>query len=223
MNLKLSGLQTNELPREKLIKYGVSNLTEVELLAILLRTGTKERNVLELSREILEVFDINFVSRRTFQELLKFKGVNSAKACTILATFELARRLSVKKKKKVQINSSKDVFDFVNFEFSNLGFEKVLVAFVDSKNFVIKTEVLFEGSVSYSVIDARVVLKKALVYDASGFFLVHNHPSGDSTPSSEDIEITNKIKELSNSLEIRFLDHIIIGDEYYSLFDNERM
>lgn len=217
--MSIPNLLDEELPREKLIKYGVSNLTDVELLAILLRTGTKGCNVLELSREILEVFDVNFISRRTFEELMKFKGVNCAKACTVLATFELSRRLSLKKAKKVQITSSQDVFDFISKDFNNLGFEKVLVIFTDSKNYVIRKEVLFEGSSNYSVIDPKIILKKALIYDACGFFLVHNHPSGDSTPSLEDINVTKKVNQLSGELDIRFLDHVIIGDEYYSFFD----
>jgi DNA repair protein RadC len=220
----IKGFLNQEMPREKLINLGPNSLTEVELLAILLRTGTKDKNVLELSREILSKFTINQVSRRMYQELLNFNGIKEAKATTIVSAFELARRLSNQKEiTKLKLLNSKDVYNFIKEDFNNLSYEKVGIVFIDSKNGVIKKEILFEGSVNYSVIDSRIILKKALIYDASGFFLIHNHPSGDSTPSKEDIDVTNEIKKKADDLEIRFLDHIIIGDEYFSIFDNELM
>lgn len=219
---KINGILKEEMPREKLMKIGPQNLTDVELLAIILRVGTRDKNVLELSREILSSFDMAMVSRKTFEELLRFKGVEKAKACQIVSVFELARRLSNDKKdEKIKIKSSKDIYEYVKSDYMQSAIEKVMVVFVNTKNSIIKKEIINHGSINYSVIEPRDIIKKTLDYNASGFFLVHNHPSGDCTPSQDDIETTKKIKEIADNLSIRFLDHIIIGDYYYSLFDNE--
>ncbi len=222
---KINGFLKEEQPREKLINLGPDKLTEVELLAILLRTGTKDKNVIELSREILSNFTITQVSRKMYQELLTFKGIKESKATTIVAGFELARRLSnsKNKKSKIKLLNSKDLYNYVKEDFDNLSYERVGVVFIDSKNNVIKKEILFEGSANSSAIDSKIILKKALIYDSCGFFLIHNHPSGDSTPSKEDLEVTSDIKHKSENLNIRFLDHLIIGEGYYSIFDNEQM
>ena len=217
------GLDKNEMPREKLIKYGPEILTNIELLAIILRTGTNGKNVIELSREILNYFDINVISRKTYEELIEFKGVSSVKAGQIVALFELSRRISnnnkKNKKEKTRLNSSYELYTFVKDDFSNLSEERVMIVLVNSKNQVIKKEIINYGSVNYSIIDIRKILKKILLFNASGFFLIHNHPSGDSTPSGEDKQITKKIKKLCKDINIRFLDHIIIGNDYYSFFD----
>lgn len=220
---KIKGLLNEEMPREKLINFGPESLTQIELLAILLRVGTKNKNVIELSREILNKFNINQVSRKTYSELLEFKGIKQAKATQIVALFEFSRRLQIEKNKsniKVKIKSSKDIYDNVCFDFSNLTIEKVMLILVDSKNQIIKKEFIHEGSINYSIIEPRNIIKKTLSYDAYGFFLVHNHPSGDITPSQEDKNITKKIKEICDKLNISFLDHIIVGNNYYSFFDN---
>lgn len=217
----------DEMPREKLIKFGPENLTEVELLAILLRTGTFNLNVIELSRQILSTFNINQVSRKTYQELLEFKGIKKAKATQIVALFEFARRTNNKPiKNKIKIKSSKDIYDNIYLDFSNLTIEKVMLILVDSKNQIIKKEFIHEGSINYSIIEPRNIVKKALNYDAYGFFLIHNHPSGDTTPSQEDKNITKNIKQICDKLNLSFLDHLIIGDNrdnYYSFFDNSQI
>lgn len=154
--------------------------------------------------------------------MLHFKGISKAKATQIVAIFELSRRLASKKtREKIQVGCSEDIYNYVKTDFSNLTIEKVMVVFVDSKNNIIKKEFIHEGSINYSIIEPRKIIKRALTLDASGIFLLHNHPSGDPTPSQEDRNITRKIKEISKMLGIRFLDHIIVGDTYYSFFDNE--
>ena len=216
-------LLEEELPREKLIANGPETLTKVELLAILLRTGTKGKNVLELSREIIEKLGETQITRKTYEELLKFHGINKAKACQIVSVFELSRRLAsnqTNSQTKTQIKNSDDIYNLIKHDFDALTHEKVMAIFVDSKNQIIKKEFIFEGGINYSIIEPRKVITKALYLNASGFFLAHNHPSGDTMPSEEDINITKKLKNISVQLNIRFLDHIIIGDEYYSLFEN---
>ncbi len=219
---EIKGLLKEEMPREKLILNGPSNLTEIELLAIILRVGTKNKNVIELSREILSKFRNNIICRKSYEELLEFNGISIAKACQIVSVFELSRRLSIKEiKKNIFLNSSKEIYEYINIFFTNLQIEKIMIILVDSKNKLIRKEFIFEGTLNYSLIDSREIIKKCLTYNASGFFLVHNHPSGNSSPSNEDIEITKKIKEITDKINIRFLDHLIIGDSYYSMFDNE--
>lgn len=221
---EIAGLLREEMPREKLISLGPANLTDVELLAIVLRVGTKDKNVIELSREIISKFDVGMVSRKSYEELLEFRGINKAKACQIVSVFELARRFSLKGiDGKVKIGSSRDVYEFVKSDFLNLGKERVMVVFVDSKNQVIKKEVVFEGSINYSIIEPREIVKRVLSYDASGFFLVHNHPSGDTTPSEDDVRITARIKEVCKSLNIRFLDHLIVGEDFFSFYDDDEL
>lgn len=219
---KISGLLDEEMPREKLIKLGVSSLTKIELLAIILRVGTKDKNVLELSREIIERFDINLVSRKMYDELLEFKGISEVKACQIVSVFELVRRLSCSSKEKlVIISNSKELYDYVVYDFLALNIERVMVVYVNTKNGIIKKEFAFQGSLSYSVIEPRDIIKRALSLDASGFFVVHNHPSGDVRPSEEDIKVTKTIKTICSKLNIRFLDHIIVGqNDFYSMFDD---
>ncbi len=222
---KVQGLLDEELPREKLIKFGPQALTEVELLAIILRVGTKNKNVLELSREIIEKFSINLVSRKTYDELLEFRGINKAKATQIVSVFELSRRLSFNViKKDVKITSSKHIFELTQQDFNSLTKERVIIVYVDSKNQVIKKDILFEGSINYSIIEPREIIKRVLSLDASGFFLLHNHPSGDTTPSQDDINITKKIKSICDKMNIRFLDHLIVSDNnYYSLYDSDNL
>jgi len=217
---QIKGLLREEQPREKLITKGPQNLTQIELLAILLRTGTKDKNVLELSREILNNFSIEMVSRKTYEELIHFNGIKEAKASQIIAAFELARRLS-QKEKNISFNSAKDVFNYVKDELNYQTKEYVYVLFVNTKNKLIKKEILNEGSLDYSIIDARLLIKKALDYNASGFFLIHNHPSGDPTPSGDDKKITQEIKEITCKLNIRFLDHIVVGETYFSFFEED--
>lgn len=218
---KLKALREEEMPREKLSRFGPETLTQVELLAILLRTGTSQKNVLDLSREVLDKFSLDQVSRKTYLELINFKGIKHAKACQIIAAFEFARRLSsFNLEKKLSLCSSEDVYLYVKQDLSFLNHERVVCVFVDTKNQVIKKEILHEGSLNYSIIEPRKIIKRVLEYHASGFFLIHNHPSGDTTPSKQDIDVTRELYDVCLKLDIRFLDHLIIGDKFYSFFDN---
>ena len=220
---KIEGLLDEEMPREKLARFGPEVLTDVELLAIILRVGTKDKNVIEMSREIIEKFNVGLISRKTYEELLGFKGISKAKACQIVSVFELSRRFANKGiDKKVKLCNSRDVYDYVICDFDSLNIERVMAVFVDTKNQVIKKEFVFEGSINYSIVEPRDLIKRALSLDASGFFLIHNHPSGDTSPSEEDIFITKKIDGVCRDLNLRFLDHLVVGSgSFYSLFDND--
>ncbi len=222
---KLINLLENERPREKLIKFGSENLTEVELLAIIIRVGTFKKDVLELSREIITKFDFNQISRKNFDEIIKIDGLGIAKSSQIVALFELARRfssISNNEIKKIKIKSSKCIYNFIFSDFLHLKYERVACVFVDSKNQIIKKEIISEGNINYSIIEPRKIIKKALDLDSYGFFLIHNHPSGNFNPSREDILITKKIKKISDKLGLKMLDHLIVTDNnYFSFYDNE--
>ena len=221
---RIKELLEEEKPREKLIKVGPEVLLDFELLAIILRSGTKEKNVIELSKEIIKDSSLNIISRKSYEELLKFKGIGSTKATQIVALFELVRRISSSNiEKKISLCSSKEIYEYVKFDFSNLTHERVMAVFVNTKNIAIKKEFIHRGTINYSIIEPREIIKRALSLDASGIFLIHNHPSGDSTPSQEDIEATLKLKQICENMNLRFLDHIIIGEEYYSFFDNDNL
>ncbi len=217
-------MNLDEMPREKLIKFGPEYLTDIELLAIILRTGTKDLPVLDLSRKILNEFNFKEISRKSFEELNLFKGIKTAKATQIIALFELARRLSSNlnnnHNKKIQIKNSLDIYNLIRNDFLHLTEERVMLILVNTKNQILKKEFINFGSINYSIIDIRKIIKKVLLNDANGFFIIHNHPSGDPSPSQEDIEITKKIFKVSQDININFLDHIIIGNNYFSFLDN---
>jgi DNA repair protein RadC len=221
--LLVSEIMHEDLPREKLERLGPQSLTESELLALLLRTGIKGKNVLQLSKEILNEFSTRSVSQKTFIELQKIKGISKGKASIIIAAFELSRRLSQKPEKKIAIGSSESVFNYLREEMGPLHEEIVVCLLVDTKMNLLKRVTISYGTLTYSHIEPRKIIQKVIEYNAFGFFLVHNHPSGDSNPSQNDRITTKKIKEIANLMHIAFLDHVIIGDSYYSFYDNDNL
>ena len=221
----IKGLFDNEMPREKLINYGAENLTETELFAIILRTGNKNKNVIELSREIIEKIKNLNLTNITYHELLEINGINKAKASQIISVLEIAKRINNKTtSKKIKLKNSEDAYKIVKHEMQILKEEIVIALYTNNRNHIIKKEIISKGGINYSIIDQRIIIKKAILLGAAGFFLFHNHPSGDPTPSLEDKALTKKIKQSCKLFDIVFLDHIIIGDEcYYSMFDNDTL
>lgn len=217
----LRELLSDEKPREKIIALGPEALTTSELLAIILRTGTKKKNVLELSREVLQLYPLSVLSRKTVKDFEHVPGIKRAKATQLVALFELTRRFSIKEAgKKTIITCSEELFDLVKDDFRDLSIERIMVVLVNSKNHVMRKDFIFQGGIDYSVMDIRELLKIVLLNEASGFFVVHNHPSGDSTPSTQDIQVTKELASLCKGLRVRFLDHIIVGDHYFSFRDD---
>lgn len=215
-----------ELPREKLLKYGPEKLTEVELLALILRSGTKNNNILDISREILRKHSTKSLSRKPINELIQIKGVKEAKACQISALFEFCRRFNSSKyfiNTNSSIKNSNQVYDEVKVDFQGLDVERVMLICVNAKNQILKKEFIFEGGFDTSFVDLRIVLKKVLNESASGFFILHNHPSGNTKPSQNDINVTKDLNEVCLKVNISFLDHIIIGNDYFSFADEGLM
>lgn len=212
-------MATEDQPREKLQKYGAETLTNAELLAILLRTGTKKQNVLDLSRHILNYYGgLHQVARKNWKELRLISGVANVKALTLEAVFELARRLSIDSDQpKISLKSPADVASYFGPKLRDSSKERFLVIFLNNASHVITYEQISFGSKYGTVVDVSDVMRLSLIHDATSIILCHNHPSGVKKASNQDVEITNKIKKAAETLHIRLNDHIIIcGRDYFS-------
>lgn len=211
-------------PREKMAAYGAGVLSDAELIAVLLRTGTQEKSVMDIANEL--TFDGGLYKRLAgvsqLHELTKIKGLGMAKASTILAAIEIGRRLATAK--PLERNRFSCPQDGVDFLMPRLRFaqkEQFIVILLNSKNKVLDTEVISEGSLTGSIVHPREVFQPAILKHAAAIVVAHNHPSGDPYPSSEDRNITKKLVEAGNTLGIPVLDHIIIGDGVYYSFQEE--
>jgi DNA repair protein RadC len=224
MSLKITDWAVEDRPREKMIQYGTSTLSDAELLGILISSGTKEKSAVDLGRELLALVNnnLNSLGKLTIADLTKINGIGNARAVTITAALELGRRRKLSEiPDVVQIKCSKDVADIFQPILSDLLHEEFWILFLNRSNRVINRMKLSQGGVSGTVTDVRMVMKKAVEYLASGIIICHNHPSGNLSPSEADSKITQKIKEAGNLLDIQLLDHLIISDkDYYSFADN---
>ena len=217
--LKIKDFPLEERPRERLMEHGPKALSNAELLAIILRNGSKKDNVLELSKKLLKENNIKSLSRKRINSLKNNLGIGEAKACQIIACFELGRRLaSFKEKRNPRINTITDIVKLVMPEMSCLKKEYFKGIFLDARKRIIKKETIFIGSLNTSIIHPRDVFQIALEEGAAGIILVHNHPSGDPKPSEDDITITKQIVKAGAMMWIDVLDHIIIGNKNYFSF-----
>jgi len=221
--MKVKELPLDDRPREKLILRGAKSLSNAELVAILLRTGTKGRSVIELAQELIKQYnDINFLSSQTHDALKNFNGIGNDKAATLIAAFELSRRVDSEKKWLFasKITSPKGVAEiFIPLLRDELK-EQFFVVCLNSANRIIKYQKISEGSLNSSVVHPREVFKVAIENSSANIILLHNHPSGNPEPSNEDISLTKKLHEAGKLLEILVFDHIIIaGNSYTSLVE----
>jgi DNA repair protein RadC len=214
----------DELPREKARKMGIDSLSDSELLAIILRTGTKGKTVLELAREmILKAGGLNQLSSKSdgfFKN--EFVGIGADKAITLSALFEIAKRVQTTEKDYLSGKiSSPDLIaeHFIRY-LKNEPVEKFMVAFISTSGRIIKIEELFRGTIDYSLVDVREIIKRTLDHNAKSIIISHNHPSGSTDISPEDRRITKKIKEACNLFDIKLLDHILIAGTKYVSFSN---
>ncbi|WP_370090100.1 DNA repair protein RadC [Ekhidna sp.] len=213
-------------PREKLLLKGKAALSEAELIAILIGSGNRDQTAVELSQYILNQCenDLSNLARLSVKDLQKFKGIGEAKAISIVAALEIGRRRKNSEPlKKVKIGSSKDAFHLLHGDFMDLNHEEFWLLLLKRNNEVIKKEMLSRGGVSGTVVDAKIIFKRALEETASGLILAHNHPSGNLKPSQEDINLTKRIKDAGKSLDITVLDHLIITDQGFFSFADENM
>ncbi len=221
---KMMLLPADDRPREKLIEHGPDVLSNSELLAILIRTGTTERSALDIARELTENggFYSNIAQAHSVADLSKIKGLGPAKAATILAAVELGRRVAGAEPQKKQKFSSPEVC--VSYLMPRMRYErqeKFVVMLLDSKNQLIKCQKVSEGSLNFSVVHPREVFAPAMLHRAACVLAAHNHPSGDPAPSMEDRKLTQALMATGTVMGIPLLDHIIIGDgRYFSFREN---
>lgn len=214
----IKDLPEDERPREKLYKYGPKALSNTELLAIIIRTGNRENTAIEISQKLLvgKKEGISFLVNTNLQEITKIKGIGKCKAAQILAAVELGKRvMSETNSDKSRVTSPSDIADILMLDMGHLKKEHFRIVMLDTKNGIIGIEDISIGSLNSSIVHPREVFKEAIAKSSASIILVHNHPSGDPTPSKEDIAITRRLSEGGEILGIKVLDHIIIGNKKY--------
>ena len=222
MKIRMKDIPKNERPVERLLSNGACNLSNEELISILIKTGSKEYSAKDIATLILKSVDGNLCDIN-FQKLSRINGVGNIKSAVILAALELGKRanMTVSSINNVKITSALIVFNYYRNIFVNKKQEFFYSIYLDSNKIVIKEKLLFMGTLDYSLVHPREVFKEAVSVSASSIICVHNHPSGNVFPSKNDFEITNKLIEAGNLLGIKVVDHVIIGhDKYYSFLEN---
>jgi DNA repair protein RadC len=225
-HLSIKAWAEDDRPREKLISKGRQALSDSELLAILLASGSREETAVQLAQRILQENknSINELAKLQLNDLKKFKGVGEAKAVTIAAALEIGRRRTDESlEEKIKISSSKHAYSILKSKLSDLPHEEFWVLYMNRSNSLIKKECISKGGISGTVVDIRLILKPAIECLASSIILAHNHPSGNLKASQEDINLTKKTKEAAKFMDISLQDHLIIGDQAYLSFADEGM
>ena len=224
--LSIKQWAVEDRPREKLLSKGIMTLSDAELLAILIGSGTKEASAVDLAKEILRTSgnNLNDLSRMNVHDLKKFRGIGEARAISIVAAMELGRRRKLEEvRKKKRIGTSRDVYDFFHPFIGDLSHEEFWVLHLSRSNRILAWKKISQGGIAGTVTDVRLILKDALENTASSLIICHNHPSGNLQPSEADKEITRKIAEAAKIMDIRLLDHLIIGEGGYFSFADENL
>jgi DNA repair protein RadC len=213
----------DERPREKLISLGADYLSESELLAILFRTGHKNLTAVDLAKSVLKTCgDLHTLSEMDYRKFSQFKGIGLTKAITLTACFEIARRIAaLPKNQKLKITSPELIYQKFGPRLSALKKEMFMVLLLNSANFLIREYKISEGTLNASLVHPREVFQPAILDLAASIIIIHNHPSGETTPSREDKQITRRLVEAGHLIDIPVLDHIIIGGKNYFSFKEE--
>ncbi len=222
--LPITSWSTDDKPREKLLLKGNHALSDAELLAILIGSGSRNESAVELSKRILAACqnNLNQLTRFSISDLRKFKGIGVAKAITIVAALELGKRRRLEKAMELPIiTSSQSVNEILQPMIGDLHYEEFWILYLNQSNKVIDRWLASKGGITSTLVDVRLVLKKALEVGAVSIILSHNHPSGKREPSISDRELTEKVKDAAQTLDIKVLDHIIIADQKYFSFADE--
>lgn len=222
-SLTIKAWAEEDRPREKLRLKGKHSLSDAELLAILLGSGSREETAVGLAKRLLSGADNNLVElgKVSLAELMTYKGIGEAKAITIAAAMELGRRRQLSQiRERPQVRSSRDAFQGIAPILVDLSHEEFWILLLNRANRIIGRERISHGGVSGTVVDAKIVFRKAIEYTASSVILCHNHPSGNLQPSQADVELTNKLHQAGRTLDIIVLDHLVVADAgYYSFAD----
>jgi DNA repair protein RadC len=216
-SLMIRDFPQDERPRERLVQDGPASLSNHELLAILLRTGSKEESVLQLANRLLTQFEgLRMLNDATIEELTSMKGIGQTKAIQIMAALELGRRMGrLQYDDRYVIRSPEDGAKYVMEDMRFLSQEHFVCLYLNTKNQVLHRQTIFIGSLNASIVHPREVYKEAFRRSAASIICIHNHPSGDPSPSKEDIDVTKRLSECGKIIGIELLDHLIIGDQKY--------
>ncbi len=216
----------DDRPREKLMAKGKNSLSDAELIAILIASGSRDESAVSLSQRILSSVsnNLNELGKVSIQDLMKFKGIGEAKAITISAAMELGRRRRAEEAMiKKKVTSSRSVFEHLQPILGELPHEEFWIVYLNNSNVVLQTSQISKGGLTSTLVDVRVVFKTALQLGAVGLILAHNHPSGTIKPSESDKQLTKKLKAAGENLDIKVLDHIIVTEKAYFSFADENM
>lgn len=224
--MKLKELCFDERPREKMLLKGASSLSNAELIAILLRTGTGERNVVDVARELLKSADgkLNGIMTMPVESICRIVGIGPSKAVTVAAAFELGRRCAIEPvvDRKVSVTGPKDVYKIMHPHMRGLEHEECWGLYLNRANYVIGKECFSSGGLDSTVMDVKVIARKALEKKAVSLILVHNHPSSSAMPGVADINATKSLKKALEICGIALVDHVIVAeDSYYSFADEQ--
>ncbi len=223
MTMKIKDLPKSDRPREKLIAKGVENLKDSELLAILLRTGTIGKNVIEIASQILSKYSKKRLLQMTYNDLSKISGIDSAKATTLLAAFELSKRaLEVNDTNLPVISDAKDAVAQLS-DMRDLKKEHLVALYLNAKNQLVHKETISMGTLNANLVHPREVFEPALKYSAAQIIAAHNHPSGDPKPSEDDLEVTKRLTEAGKMMGIELMDHVIVSKNSYFSFKEEKI
>jgi len=222
-NLTIKQWAVADRPREKFLSKGISSLTDAELIAILLATGTKNLSAVDLAKNILASADNNLhvLGKKTVTDLKKIMGIGEAKAITLIAAMELGKRRKGADLERIVVTNSNELFEIFQPMLGDLPHEEFWVAYLNRANQIVDKERISLGGTAGTVIDIKIILKHAIDKLASNLVLAHNHPSGNKQPSDQDRNITDKIQKAAQLLDMNVLDHIIIGDKKYFSFADE--
>ena len=216
-SLMIRDVHVSDRPRERLVRQGASSLSNQELIAILLRTGTKQESVLHLANRVLNYFEqIQELKHASIEEITAVKGIGQAKAVQLLAAVELGKRLFQQKTDdKFTIRSPKDAATYLMADMTSLNQEHFVTLFLNVKNQILHKQTIFIGSLNASIVHPREIFREAVKRSAASIICAHNHPSGNPAPSTEDIDVTKRLYEAGLLMGIELLDHVIIGDHQF--------
>ena len=225
-SLSIKKWNEDDRPREKLLAKGASELTNSELLAILIGSGNQEETAVALSQRMLASANnkVNTLGKWSVRELMVFKGIGEAKAIGITAAMELGKRRTTEKgSSKIKISSSEAVYAVLQPIIGELTHEEFWIVYLDNSNNVLQKKQLSKGGITGTLVDSRIVFKNALLLGAVAIILAHNHPSGSLKPSQADIQLTQKLTKAGNQLDVKVLDHVIITEDAYFSFADEAL
>ncbi len=215
--MKIKDMPRQNRPRERFVEKGAGALSDSELMAIILRTGTKGENVVDVSNRLISEYGLDKLFECSLTELQKIKGIGPSKAMQLLAMAELGKRHAQSKHPIKRITQAKDVFDLFHERLKDEKQEHFYVILLSTKNHILSEHLVSKGVLDATILEPREVFRPAIKAAASRIILVHNHPSGDPSPSDEDVEVTRRLIDAGKMINIQVLDHVIVGRDYFSL------